>query len=142
MVTDTLRVGSRRESASPAEAFRASPILASVLLNLAAASPAPENDASSSALRRWSQDCRESVGLSLGAAYDRLSANDRAALRQGYGPQVEEWLALSQESDAALFGAGLADLARRYQQSGDLAQAGILWQFLSQPGGELSPRLG
>ncbi|MCE9624127.1 MAG: hypothetical protein K8R69_01545, partial [Deltaproteobacteria bacterium] len=142
MVFSALRVGSRRESASSVEAFRASPALASVLMNLAGASSSLQNDSSDSALLRWSQACGGTTGLTLREAYDRLSASEREALRLGFGPLVEEWMALSQEGDPALFAEGLAGMARRFQQSGDAVRAGILWQFLSQGNGELSPRLG
>lgn len=141
MTSPALRVGSLRQAASPDNGFSASRALAGILQNLAAADPDPNLSSSASALRQWAGLCLEGEGRSLRAAFSELNASRHAALRHRFGFRVEEFLALSEESDPALFGERLSFLAGAAARSGEVATATLLYDFVSQASGPLGTRL-
>ncbi len=108
---------------------------------LAAADPDPNLSSSASALRQWADLCLEGEGRSLRAAFSELGASRQAALRHRFGFRVEEFLALSEESDPALFGERLSLLAGSAARSGEVATATLLYDFVSQSSGPLGARL-
>ncbi len=141
MTSPALRVGSLRGAASPEAGFSASRALAGILQTLAAEHPDSNFDNTASALRHWARPCLEGRGLSLRAAFSQLDLAQQAALRRRLGTRVEEFLALSEESDPALFGEALSAMAGGAARAGEAGTAILLYDFLSRTAGPLAPRL-
>ncbi len=70
---------------------------------------------------------------SLQAALSQLSSSRRAQIQsQVSGAALEELIDLSHETDPQMYAEGLLRWARREEVSNHLAQAGLVYQFLSQ----------